>query len=345
MICEYSQESTTNKESESQADIRLFLPTSLCPQSYWCCFGLEKKPMADPDGETKHVVPAEEKIVSPFDAIFLPEIWLQIRTYAGGRSSRFTEDDVTRAMIAFTCRAELAIMRREMRYDEYDPDTETTTVHERDWQEPIVLFWHAAAHNYGSVCKWIWHEWPDKRDLFYMDDALFYGHWALAEELDDLGAGIRESAMSHLVLNNKFEAMKWLVAHGYVLDKGLLSSARCDRHLPLVRWLAEEHGQDMKKYACLEDTLKNRSFELAAYLVDHGATLERIFVYFQIASGGAWEVLDFLKARFPEQYEEACKQCPLLPVRHTARPDVLWRQYVNLSDPNAPAVKTEPWDE
>jgi hypothetical protein len=303
--------------------------------------------MADTEGDGEEAaLIVEEIITSPFDAVFLPEIWKRIRKYASGPCSRFMSDDVTRAMIAFTCRAELAIMRRAMRYDDYDPDTETTTVREReDWREPIVLFWHAAGYNYGSVCKWIWNECPSKRDLFFFDDALFEGYLDLAAELDALGVPIRPNCMSHLVLNNKFEAMKWLVAHDYILEENLLSSARYERHLPMVRWLVEEHGQDVKKYACLEDTLKGRAFELATYLVDHGATIERIWVYFQIASGGAWEVLDFLKARFPAQYEEVCKQCPLLPVRHDARPDVDWRHYVNLRDPNGPSVLAEPLED
>ncbi len=125
---------------------------------------------------------------SPFDILFLPEIWARIRDYACGPSKHFYCDDVTEAMIALTCRAEFA----RMRDDKY-------------WFEPFVWFWHATERDYRSVCRWVWNEFPSLRPLMFFDGALVYGYFALAEELRAMGAPLRPANDVQLAVNNKLE--------------------------------------------------------------------------------------------------------------------------------------------
>ncbi len=114
--------------------------------------------------------------------------------------------------------------------------------------------------------------------------------------------------------------------------------ATSDAHLPLIKWLVKEQGHDAAKCNDLELTLKTRGFKAATYLVEHGARIGTTHVYVQVASGGAWDVLDFLRLHFPAQYSEACRQWPLIAVRHEQRPKIRFHEYVNLDDPNGPIV-------
>jgi hypothetical protein len=209
----------------------------------------------------------------------------------------------------------------------------------------FMLFWQASSAGSLGICKWIYSlckDWvvpsndPDDADdvpflyqtqLFY-DDALFYGHLEVAQWAFDSGLSIRASCVHHLIINNKFDSLKWAVGHGYELDADIPDLAR---DLTMIKWLVEvQHCRPSgstiyEKIRCLPG-----SKDVLLYYLTLAETVVPPKCILHAVAAGRWDVLDFYKEHLPVQYGQVLEAWPMINSLHLARPDVPWKHYINL---------------
>jgi hypothetical protein len=275
----------------------------------------KEKETTPPSNKKLHADPSPafvKRLPTPFDEVLLPELWTIIREFVASEAG-----SMTRSLLALTCRAEFEQMKLERpRIEVVYSDELGVDVLELPWVRPERWFPEASIQGYGSICRWLYVEFPNLRSIMFPDYALEAKHYDIATMLDQLGSRCTPSIDVNLAARNNLKGLQWLVAHEYSLDRLLLKHCTGDEHLPMIQWLVEDQQHNAASYGCLLETLRNGAFKAAAYLADHGSVMANISSYFMFAKLGQWEQLDFLAARFPHEYAHACDKQHWLNAEH-----------------------------
>jgi hypothetical protein len=229
-------------------------------------------------------------------------------------------DDVTAQMLRFTCKSEAALIKPVPLFE---------------------LFWTATRHGWLDICKWIYDvakDWKGEeeepfvyRTLLLYDEAIAQGHYHVAEWALHANLPVRESCMHHLLINNRFEAVQWAVAHRIAITDIHIPAEV--QSLPLLRWLVEERkllpGEwtILAAFQCLP-----HSEEKLKYFLSLPTNRVPIIRLMHVAvRSGRWDCVDFIKTHFPDGFNASCALNPMLMRLCDQRPRVPWRHTLHLA--------------
>jgi hypothetical protein len=236
-----------------------------------------------------------------------PELLRELKIVIRQRTDR-----LSLAMLSLTCKAEYEL-RTDNFYSVFD------------W------FCDACEDGFLNVCQWLYERANDyEKSLIFFDDALYHGHYEIGEWAHL--RGIRLNNINHLALNNKLDALKWIVAHGYELDEHIISSAA--KQLPMIQWLVEEQGK-VPENAHLYEALPGIPYTLpiVEYYFNRGLDVDDSS-HPRALSAGRWDILDVLQRHRPQQYAQILSRYPIMKELHARRDEVGWKQYIDFDTGN-----------
>jgi hypothetical protein len=202
-------------------------------------------------------------------------------------------DAVTLQMLRFTCKAEHAVISRA---------------------HPKSLFERACGRGYLHVCQWIYDTFP--AHFFFYDKAVIKEQYHVAQWAFEIGLSVRYTLTRWLIVDDKFEAVKWAHCHGLPMPDEIPTGAR---DFDMIRWL-----------------LKNTEISIARnawhYVLCHLPQTKDIVLelferdafpsYFDLVHAyrsGTWNIFDFIKEYLPGIYANLKAEYGALSMHHEAR--------------------------
>jgi hypothetical protein len=245
----------------------------------------------------------------------LPELQVIVRRFL---------DEPTARMLSFTCHQEVA-----------------EEGFKRGNEQLFMVFWDAARLGHLAICQWIYNATKDsvpedKEDdmsyhyhaLLLYDDALWEGHFHVADWAKSVDLPVRHSCAEHLMMNNRLKGLQWMVANGLVLPKYCEATK-----MPMIRWLVEEQHILPHKYA-IENAFRDLpdSKERLLYYLTVGQFRQELPARLlgTALENGRWDIIDFLCEHCPEYVARFSPTYRHFATLYAQRPNVPWWHHINL---------------